>query len=58
MHENAYEISLRNGALAGPGAAFLLKATHGEQFVALGEAHNNKDISPITVALLRGLHET
>jgi hypothetical protein len=57
LHDNSYEIHLHEGELEGTGRAFLLKAVHGAQFVALGEEHNNLDIPPFTTALLRLLHE-
>jgi hypothetical protein len=57
LHDNSYEIHLHEGELEGTGRAFLLKAVHGAQFVALGEEHNNVDIPPFTTALLHLLHE-
>lgn len=58
LHENAYEIQLQSGDLAGAGQVFLLRAMHGAQFVALGEEHNNVDIPPFTAALFRRLQQS
>jgi hypothetical protein len=58
LHKNSHEIRLQGGELTGDGRSYLVKVTHGAQFVALGEEHNNIDIPPFTVALFRLLHQS
>jgi hypothetical protein len=58
LHANSHEIHLDGGELTGDGRSYLVKVTHGAQFVALGEEHNNIDIPPFTVALFRLLQES
>jgi len=57
LRQHSYRITVENGSLAGPGAAFLTSAVAGAQFVALGEAHNNREIPVFATALFRLLHE-
>lgn len=55
---NSYPLTLADdGALAGPGADFLLRATANAQFVLFGESHHD-DASPrFATALYRSLHD-
>jgi len=57
LQQSSYPIAIEDGALKGPGAAFLASAAAGTQFVALGEAHNNREIPQFATALFRLLHE-
>jgi len=57
LRDSSYEIHLHEGELDGVGRAFILKAAHDAQFVALGEDHNNRDVPPFTLALLRLLKQ-
>ena len=57
LQQYSHPIAIEDGALRGPGAAFLASAAAGTQFVALGEAHNNREIPQFATALFRLLHE-
>jgi len=58
LEQNSHEIRLQAGELAGDGRGFILQATRGAQFVALGEEHNNRDIPPFAAALFRLLRDS
>lgn len=51
--EHLHPLSLVDGELQGPGAAFLRQATARAQFVALGEDHDIREIPPLATALFR-----
>jgi hypothetical protein len=53
---NSHSIRLETQQLTGPGAELLLDAAANAQFVALGEAHNNRDIPLLSQALFRQLN--
>ncbi|MBD0321229.1 MAG: hypothetical protein ICV87_12890, partial [Gemmatimonadetes bacterium] len=54
---HTHRIELRSGALSGPGADLLLRATRNAQFVALSENHNVLEIPKLTTALFRALRD-
>lgn len=54
---HSWPIGVADGRLVGAGAQVLLDDAADAQFVLLAEAHNNRDIPPLTTALFRALHE-
>src|SRR5687768_10202843 len=54
---NSRLLQLKNGALEGPGADFILAEAAEAQFVALGEEHNTTEIPELTTALFRTLQD-
>lgn len=56
FRRNSYAIDLENGALSGPGAAFLEAAAEHSQFFVLGEQHRSREIPDFTGALFTALH--
>jgi hypothetical protein len=55
LDAHSLTLELRDGALSGPGADFILSTAGNAQFVALGEDHNNMEIPELTAALFRVL---
>ena len=54
---NSYSAVVSNGNLAGDGLDFLMTASDGVQFFAIGEEHNVKEVPEITTMLFRALHQ-
>jgi hypothetical protein len=55
LHENRYQLIVRNGAFDGPGAAFLEKELAEAQFVAIGEEHGTREVPQFVWATCRAM---
>jgi hypothetical protein len=55
LQENHYPLTVQNGTLAGPGAAFLRKEIAAAQFVAIGEEHGTREVPEFVWALCRAM---
>lgn len=54
---HSYALTVSDGKLSGRGMDFLMEASAGTQFFAIGEEHNVKGIPRFTALLFRALHE-
>jgi hypothetical protein len=54
----AYQFSIENGRLSGPGALFLERQGRENQFVLLGEPHNSRQVPQFTAALFLTLAQS
>jgi hypothetical protein len=55
LQENRHQLSVRNGVLDGPGAAFLEKELSAAQFVAIGEEHGTREVPQFVWATCRAM---
>jgi hypothetical protein len=53
LQENRLPLTVRNGEIAGPGAAFLVKELSEAQFVAIGEEHGTREVPQFVRATCR-----